>query len=354
MGVVCSLAMVIGLWQAYRVALMQQQQKEAKLRAAVVTMLVLLPLFLYLPWQPSSYHIRSFVAITLLWTAPCKLFLVWCNSPLDPSSWLLSSFPHFLLAILLPVRISANPPTPPFLYASVKLPLLLIILNVYPSFAHIPTPLLYFLYCVHFYLGLELFLDSLAFLISACFSVHTYPQFDRPFISSSLSEFWGRRWNIMVNSVLRATVYRPLLKLLSGMVFTSHFANPNASSKEKLPRAPFWARAVSMLATFVVSGVLYELIFVYVSKSEPTGEMTAFFLVHGFATILESALAKGNVQVPRAISRLFTLVFLYITVSVFFLRPLRRSGTDLQAIAEYHRLQTTILSPFRKSTHYVH
>lgn len=139
----------------------------------------------------------------------------------------------------------------------------------------------------------------------------------------------------MVNGVLRATVYEPVLRL---MVVRSRSRFDTEMGK-----------VMAMLATFAVSGVLHELMFVYVSHSAATGEMTAFFVLHGLATVAEVAVSKrfaGRRGLPTWMRRALTLAFLYATVSWFFMRPLRRSGTDVQALAEYHKLQAALFSPF--------
>ncbi|CAM6128961.1 unnamed protein product [Calypogeia fissa] len=40
------------------------------------------------------------------------------------------------------------------------------------------------------------------------------PQFNMPFIADSLADFWGRRWNLLVNNLLRVSVYEPILAFL--------------------------------------------------------------------------------------------------------------------------------------------
>ncbi|KAE8783096.1 putative long-chain-alcohol O-fatty-acyltransferase 4 [Hordeum vulgare] len=60
-------------------------------------------------------------------------------------------------------------------------------------------------------------------------------QFDRPYLSASLWDFWGRRWNLSVPVVLRSGVYRPVRARLGP--------------------------AAGVLAAFVVSGLVHELMF---------------------------------------------------------------------------------------------
>ena len=58
------------------------------------------------------------------------------------------------------------------------------------------------------------------------------PFFRSPALSCSLSEFWGRRYNLVVHNLLTDSIYRPLLR--SG-----------------------FSRNVATMAAFVVSGLLH-------------------------------------------------------------------------------------------------
>ncbi|ONK71710.1 uncharacterized protein A4U43_C04F11560 [Asparagus officinalis] len=111
------------------------------------------------------------------------------------------------------------------------------------------------MYCLHIYLALDVVLASAAFLAGSLLGLDLEPQFDAPFKSTSLQEFWGRRWNLMVTGILRPSVYRPI-------------------------RSRYGA-AAGFMAVFLVSGLMHEVMFWYVTLGGPTGEVTLFFLIHG-------------------------------------------------------------------------
>ncbi|MED6116483.1 hypothetical protein PIB30_100771 [Stylosanthes scabra] len=57
------------------------------------------------------------------------------------------------------------------------------------------------------YLGIEHVLAISAALVRTIFGFEIEPQFNEPYLSTSLQDFWGRRWNLMVTSILCPTVY---------------------------------------------------------------------------------------------------------------------------------------------------
>ncbi|KAL7186638.1 hypothetical protein ACSBR2_028380 [Camellia fascicularis] len=67
-----------------------------------------------------------------------------------------------------------------------------------------------------FVLGLHwchLYLDVLAIsaiLARAIQGLELEPQFNEPYLSTSLQDFWGRRSYLMIRSILRPTVYIPI------------------------------------------------------------------------------------------------------------------------------------------------
>lgn len=366
----------------------------------VVFLLPVLPIFFLVPWSVPLYHLRALLSFVFLWTGPSKLLLLCWDAGVDypPSS---PSFLYFLALFLFPIRVRGiTPKQPPNIHAPHGLsPLLqflslIALLNLYPLKPRLPIWFVHLLYTLYIYLGLDLILGGLARLVHASFGVESDPQFDNPLMSASLSEFWGRRWNLVVTTILRSTVYNPALLLLSRAKkhklvpaapdsnnndnnipheeSRDEFhaaANPTANhSSNNLPheessevfqatanpameRPSLMARAVALLATFLVSGLIHELIFYYINKSRATGEVTAFFILHGFATAMEVFVRRSfpsQVRVPRAISIILTMTFLYTTAAWLFMPALSRAGADTQIIAEYHQLQTAVLNLFMR------
>jgi D-alanyl-lipoteichoic acid acyltransferase DltB (MBOAT superfamily) len=95
------------------------------------------------------------------------------------------------------------------------------------------------LYSVHVYLALELVLAAAAAASRALVGLELEPRFDRPYLSALLRDFWCRRWNLFVPALLRQRVFGPVRARLG---------------------AP-----VGVLAAFVVSGVMHEAMFSYVT-----------------------------------------------------------------------------------------
>ncbi|MCO5613045.1 hypothetical protein L7F22_067319 [Adiantum nelumboides] len=549
------IAAVAGLAVAHRVVL--------RLPIGVPRLLFILPIlpiFFMLPWTIPIYHLRAILSFIFLWTVPSKLLLLCWDAGIDYPS---SGFLYFATIIMMPIRVrgrKAEKQTPcstqktQFWWQFIAV---IVILNIYSYRNGLPLWAIYVLYTCHMYLGLELMLGGLAKLATACFGVESDPQFNNPFMSASLSEFWGRRWNLVVTTILRSTVYNPALLLLMRAekqkahqtniqrnssapqtapclqaaveqasmnnqymmslgadmnMESSTIRNVNPTASEttaQVKEAPviasatttadktmeqcspklgncsnsdskvdglhepvhriqhadldvlsdianntqnheceppfesksnpcqewnpkptidkphvllpcpnpnpdvysasdgLWkptlrartvailaraakqeslhafvkfnrsnevnlnlaeveaerkamlgddsekpslrARAVAMLVTFAVSGLVHELIFYYINKSRATGEVTAFFILHGCATAVEVLLKKtmlAHLRLPRPLSIALTLAFLYTTAAWLFMPALTRYGADINTIAEYQRLQSALLSLF--------
>ena len=138
------------------------------------------------------------------------------------------------------------------------------------------------------------------------------------FGSQSPSDFWGRRWNLMVQGSFKRGIFKPLTKLRV-------------------------SRTVAMLATFVVSGILHEHVCTVIGMKyllfpklatpyDPNyGRHFTFFLWNAFVVLLEYVLSplplfqwmKANLMKP-AISLLVLLTV--IPISHWFTDEYVRSG----------------------------
>lgn len=124
----------------------------------------------------------------------------------------------------------------------------------------------------------------------------------------------------MVSNILHPTVYRPVRSVSARLV----------------PRR--WAPIPAVLATFLVSGVMHELIFYNIGRLRPTGEMICFFLLHGASLSLEIVFKKmcegSRFRLPPVVSGPLTLAYVIYTSFWLFFPPFLRAKSDLRGCTE--------------------
>lgn len=98
------------------------------------------------------------------------------------------------------------------------------------------------------------------------------PLFIAPLYSTSLSEFWGRRWNMAYSEMVNTSVYRPF--------------------SQKFGKTP------ALLASFTFSGLLHE-----VAISLPVqswyGIPSLYFVAHGVLTWVERKLSNKGIPIDQ-------------------------------------------------------
>ncbi|CAL0334569.1 unnamed protein product [Lupinus luteus] len=183
-----------------------------------------------------------------------------------------------------------------------------------------------FLYCLHMYIGLEFLFGLTSLSARKLHGLELEPQFNEPYLCTSLQDFWGRRWNLMVNRILHPTIYEPVVN----------------ESTRFIGRK--WASMIGVLATFTVSGLMHELVFYYIKREkrtwetwEPSWDSMCFFVLHGVCLAIELALKKalkGKWQLPRLVSWLLTVVFVFYTAVSLFVPALVRCHVYEKGIRE--------------------
>ncbi|EAY94574.1 hypothetical protein OsI_16351 [Oryza sativa Indica Group] len=281
--------------------------------AAFVPVLAVLP---FLPLAFRALHPRAISGFFLAWLAEFKLLLLASGQgPLDPSLPL----PAFVAIATFPVRqrptknaagSGLGPVT-----SAVMAALLAAIVSLYRYKERMNPYALLVLYSLHVYLALELVLACAAAAVRAVMGMDLEPQFDRPYLSAHLRDFWGRRWNLSVPAVLRPCVSHPV------------------RARVGEGAAGF---AAGVLAAFFVSGVMHELMFYYITLRPPTGEATAFFTLHGALAVAEGwwAAREGWPRPPRPVATALTLALVMSTGFWLFFPPITRAGADKVVIAE--------------------
>ncbi|KAH7545297.1 acyl-CoA--sterol O-acyltransferase 1 [Ziziphus jujuba] len=304
-------------------------------QGTITRFLLLLPvisLFLFLPLNLTTVYLGGATSFFVAWLAVFKLLLfAFGRGPLSSNLSLTS----FILLACFPIKIqnqsssTKKDSNKSCLNFAMKSIIFATHMPVFKRKPYMHPKLFLVIYSVYLYLGLEIILAAMAALARAFLGVDLEPQFNEPYLSTSLQDFWGRRWNLMVSSILRPTVYDPVRLICSRLI-----------GKERAP-------LLAVIATFIVSGLMHELIFYYIGRIKPTWELTCFFLLHGAGVAIETVIKKelkGKWRLPPAVSVVLTVSFVMVTGLWLFLPSLMKCEADIRA-----RRETLALFEFLKS-----
>uniref|UniRef100_M1BD82 Acyltransferase n=1 Tax=Solanum tuberosum TaxID=4113 RepID=M1BD82_SOLTU len=285
----------IRVWFAAIGALCYCYYCVTRIPSGILRLLFVLPVvyfFLILPLDLTSLHLGAPTIFYLVWLSNFKI-LLFCFDRGPLSSY--SSLPllHFLSIALLPVK-------PKFVIRDG----FKISTQSVQSTERVPV---------------EFVLAITVVPVRALLGLEIEPQFNEPYLATSLQDFWGRRWNLMVPGILRPAVYFPVRAILT------------SSLGKELASLP------AIFTTFLVSGLMHELIYYYLSRVRPTWEVTWFFVLHGICVCIEVTVKKffhGGWQMNRVVSGVLTLAFVAWTGDWLFFPQIIRNGLDQKAINE--------------------
>ncbi|ESQ42914.1 hypothetical protein EUTSA_v10015807mg [Eutrema salsugineum] len=320
---------LIKVWISAYISISYCYYISSKISKGFLRLLSLLPIFiifLLIPLFLSSVHFCVISAFFLSWLANFKLLLfAFDQEPLSP---LPSNLFRFFCFTCFPIKTNQNPsssnriynkPMPRWVLAF-KVMIFSFLLHLYGDNYHNSLPPFAFLvmFTIHLYLESEFILVFVGALLSTLLGCEIEPVFNEPYLATSLQDFWSRRWNLMVPSVLRPTVHIPVQR------FTARLIGPNRS---------FYA---GMLATFLVSGLMHELIYFYLVRKPPTWEVTCYFVLHGVATSAEVAVKRMRLCPPlhRAVSGFVVSAFVLVTSGWLFTPQVLRNDVHKRLISE--------------------
>ena len=156
---------------------------------------------------------------------------------------------------------------------------------------------------LYFILLLEWFINIVFGSMGFSWNIYTrsiYPGY--PFLPTSIHDFWSRRWNIYVKSILHRIAFNALPKL--------------TGFKEKSN-----ARFISAgIFAFLVSGLLHEFMYTVSMNRWSGGKNMIFFLIHGLFVATELVLRgvlKKQQLAPPVIGWMYTIGALYSTGYLF-------------------------------------
>ncbi|GJS85326.1 acyl-CoA--sterol O-acyltransferase 1-like protein [Tanacetum coccineum] len=281
-------------------------------------------LFFYLPLFLTTIHFTGTISFFITWLANFKLILLaFDKGPLHSNPPLPLS--RFILTACVPIKIINDIKKDPkkkssTLSYSIKFMVFVFLLKVYEYGDHFHPLIKMALFCVHIYVVLDVGLAMVAYVARAVVGLQLEPQFDEPYLATSLQDFWGKRWNLMVTGILHPTVYLPVRS------FFNKFLSRQLAS---LP---------AVMASFIVSGLMHELIFYYMGRLKPTWEVTWFFVIHGVLVCLELVVKRavgGRLRFPSVVSGPLALGVVVATSFWLFFPPFLRCDTEVRSCKEF-------------------
>ncbi|CAA0266067.1 unnamed protein product [Arabidopsis thaliana] len=285
----------------------------SKIKRGVHRLLSVLPvcvLFLVLPLFFVFTIFSSTTAFCLSILANFKLILfAFDKGPLLP---LPTNLFRFICFTCLPIKLQTKPNSqnhlPKWVFPS-KVAIFVVLLNIRSYKILLPPILLLGLYPLHLYLVLDVLLTIVNALLTIILGCDLEPHFNEPYLATSLQDFWGHRWNLMVSAIYRPGVYSPVRSVCQHQMRSD------------------WARFMGCMTTFFVSGLIHELVYFYINREKPTLEVTWFFVLHGVCTAMEVALKrKMRWSFSPMLSRLITVVFFVVTGYLLCFRQIERSN----------------------------
>ena len=121
------------------------------------------------------------------------------------------------------------------------------------------------------------------------------PIMDRPIIAASVSEFWGKRWNLAFRDYAHVTLFMPFARK--------------------------WGAAIGSMAGFAFSGVIHELAISLPARGG-YGWPMLYFLIQGFGVLSERWIAKcGWWKTGSIPNRIWAIVVVALPVPLLFHQP---------------------------------
>jgi Membrane bound O-acyl transferase family len=281
---------------------MTQPAKPEKILARIGYLpLVILPLAVFilgrtlLPWV-FMWLLAASIFFALKWLSWCKAAAFVPHSFWRSLAYLLAWPGMDAEAFLNANRTAARPRWPEWIWAVTQTALGAVLFWVVPrSNPHFPPLLQGWIGMLGLVLLLHFGSFRLVALVWQSLGVDAKPIMAAPLRSTSLSEFWGRRWNLGFSQLSHDLVVGPLRKSLG-------------------PRS-------AGFLVFVISGLIHDLV-ISVPARGGYGLPTAYFLIQGCAVWLERSAAGKILGLRRGIRGwLFMAVVLLAPVGWLFHPP---------------------------------
>ena len=257
------------------------------------------------------FHMTSIMAISLCWMTMIRLIHLIVLSPSDVQT--LRTYAWKFLWLLVPI-IPCKSPKPLGYYLALATAKLLLthwihrwLLTCEASDSYARVAMFFVSVCAGpFVTDLQI---ALVQLVTQ--NRYTVLEFNNyPFLSKSVREFWGRRYNRLISSLLKESIFDPVRRL------------------------PFSSSAIAALTSFIISGLLHGHVALGGFGAPSPVPAILFFVLQGFACCVE---IMCPFTLPKPIAIILTQGFLLMTAPLYL-------GLFTRAGPEFYQLNKPPLS----------
>lgn len=353
----------IMIWASAILCLFYCNVVSVFVRKGMPRLMAMLPVILLFFIAPlhclHTCHLGLATVFCLSWIANFKLLLLSFDA--GPLSDLSLPLVHFLALACLPIIKASSAPNPPHqnpenekpqsgrngqyvvegrtrlvvtsMSTGLKSPLhsarralaLPFIPSIYAYKESIHPVVRLHIYAYYMYVILEVVTVTVAMLTQWLLKLDLEQPFNEPYLSTSLRDFWGQRWNLVSTNILRSTIFNPMFHYISKTLGQT------------------WALFFSIMGTFLVSALMHELLYYQIFYVLPTWSFTYFFVVQGLCLVIEGGLRTKFATVRQGFPPPFVFIFVMSSFAWLVMVDLVKQNADTVLWNQYVALWRVLM-----------
>ncbi|WOH09746.1 hypothetical protein DCAR_0729204 [Daucus carota subsp. sativus] len=173
------------------------------------------------------------------------------------------------------------------------------------------------IYTYYMCIILEMEAVTIAMLAQWLLKMDLEQPFNEPYLSTSLRDFWGRRWNLISTKILRSTIFSPIFQYTS----------------KTLGHAG--ALIFSIMGTFLVSALMHALLYYQVFRVLPSWSFLCFFVFQGLCLIIEGAMRSRFATIRQGFRPPFIYFFLMSTFAWLVMSDMVEQNADTVLVNQF-------------------
>lgn len=138
--------------------------------------------------------------------------------------------------------------------------------------------------------------------------------FDKPYLATSMTDFWSRRWNLIMGEQLRSIIFNPIVA--GQLVANERYYHKPEPSRLRL--------SIAVLSAFLASGVIHAVLLMQLADTTSIPVLyTLFFCANSVVVMVEKMVkyvSKGSVRFQNAVDSIpnvIKIAYVHVVVVIF-------------------------------------